>query len=199
MSYAEERAIQRQRDFTIDPQTGERVDAQLAPEEGPLVQICDLHGGYVLALLSQAQDPEGHNMALRCKVRTILSQDQTGLGAQIATTLVAEFGLTPEEADDMIPPELVTPDMMEARRARDEDRARDRERMEREALGSQAYDWGRHPSQQEPVRDAGQIRQDDAEAQRRYEEERRQEHERPRDEHGRFISEEPQHEPQREA
>jgi hypothetical protein len=176
MSYAEERAIQQRRDFTIDPQTGEQVGLQLTPETTPLVQICDLHGGYVLALLSLAQDPEGHNMALRCKVRTILSQDQTGLGAQIATCLVAEFGLTPEEAEALIPPDLVTPEMEEARRVRDEDIARAREQ-----------------------RDAGQIRQDDAEAQRRYEEERRQEHERPRDEHGRFISEEPQHEPQREA
>jgi hypothetical protein len=107
MSYAEERAIQQQRDFTIDPQTGERVDAQLAPEAGPLVQICDLHGGYVLALLSQAQDPEGHNMALRCKVRTILSQDRTGLGAQVAHPR-GEFGLT-RRRREMIPPGRLSP------------------------------------------------------------------------------------------
>ena len=189
MSYAEERAIQQQRDFTIDPQTGERVGLQLAPEDGPLVQVCDLHGGYVLALLSQAQDPEGHNMALRCKVRTILSQDTIGLGAQISTCLVAEFGLTPDEADAMIPPELVSPEMAAAREQREKDRAMTREAQEREAAGERPYDWGRHPGQQEQ-RDAAGWQQHDERAQQGFEQERA------RDEHGRFVATD---EPQREA
>jgi hypothetical protein len=55
----------------------------------------------------------------RCKVRTILSEDTTGLGAQIATTLVSDFGLTPDEADALVPPELVTDAMKAAREERE--------------------------------------------------------------------------------
>jgi hypothetical protein len=163
MSEAEQ--IEQQRDYTVDPQTGERVAVrEAAPDTGfPLVQVCDLDGGYVLALLSRRGDPDGHNMAERCKVRTILSQDHTGLESQIATTLVSDFGLTPDEAAAVAAGE-------------DPVAAAEKARLERER--------GR---QMEPVRGDLNIRQDDS-VFGQQQAEHEQHDDRPRDEHGRFIS-----------
>jgi hypothetical protein len=149
MSYTDEGFVA---DATVDPVDGSLIVPPTEPL--PEVQVVTLHGGYVLAVLSVEMNPEGHNMAERCKVRTILSQDTTGLGGQIATCLVAEYGLTPEEAETLIPPELVTPEMAERRRVREEALVKVREQREREASGGPVFGWQDQPAEHGRARDA---------------------------------------------
>jgi hypothetical protein len=164
MSYAEERAEERvaeqRAELTPHNETDderaarEQAARELAIEEpGPVVQICELHGGYVMALLSQVADMDGPNLAAQVKVRTILAVARNGLGPQVATCLVAEYGLTPAEADELALELMTAP--------------------EGEALVS------RHARETEAEAAENAERWDDPAA----------EHDRPRDEHGRFISE----------
>ena len=68
----------------------------------PTVQALDIDGGYALAVLSEAGDPEAPNLAMQVMVRTILAVDRASLEPQVAPVLVAEFGMTNEEAEELV-------------------------------------------------------------------------------------------------
>lgn len=83
----------------------------------PAIQVVDLDGGFVLAVMSVEADPNAPNLAGRVRIRTILAMDRDGLEGRIATTLVSDFGLTPEAAEAVstgnpMPPPQVTQDGM---------------------------------------------------------------------------------------
>lgn len=65
----------------------------------PKIEIVDLDGGFVLAVMSVEADPNAPNLAGRVRVRTILAMNRDGLEQRIATTLVSDFGILPEAAE----------------------------------------------------------------------------------------------------
>lgn len=65
----------------------------------PKIDMVDLDGGFVLAVMSVEADPNAPNLAGRVRVRTILAMDREGLEQRIATTLVSDFGILPEAAE----------------------------------------------------------------------------------------------------
>jgi hypothetical protein len=76
----------------------EELEAQVT-EPVPLVQMLMLDGGYFGATISLAGDPEAPNLAEQVKTRLLLAHDGGALDSRITSCLIADYGLTQDDAE----------------------------------------------------------------------------------------------------
>lgn len=67
----------------------------------PTVLVYDLDGGlgYRGATVSQATDPDGANIDMRCKVRLVIATDDDLLWPRLVGCMISEFGLSQADAE----------------------------------------------------------------------------------------------------